>query len=254
MELRHDGTVAITGAASYRPRGGAAAARQGWNRLVWTRARPAGRHRRAVRLVPDRFKPIICDVTDATRVAAAFAEINFITPTLDALICCAGILRTAPLESMRVEEFDQARRQHPRPPSCAPRSRCRCCARPRRRTARAHLLLSSVAALRPKYPRCLCRVESRGQPVVPRHGVEWAHPAAGECSGARHGRYAMSSNERPRRRKAIAHPACLPSADRPARRRGGRDRLPAVRRRALFTGTTIPVTRHPGRLRAAGSR
>ncbi len=44
----------------------------------------------------DRFTPIACDVTDAPRVAAAFAEIAAATPTLDALICCAGILRTGP--------------------------------------------------------------------------------------------------------------------------------------------------------------
>ncbi len=147
------GTVAITGAASGI---GQATARrllgQGWtvfgldaarDRLDATAAQFAA--------FQDRFKPVICDVTDATRVAAAFAEINFITPTLDALICCAGILRTAPLESMRVEEFDQVFAVNTRGTFlCAKEALplLRKAATPDR-PARI-VLLSSVASLRPK--------------------------------------------------------------------------------------------------------
>ena len=54
-----------------------------------------------------RFKPVVCDVADPNQVVAAFAEIGFASATLDALICCAGILRIGPLESMSVEDFDR---------------------------------------------------------------------------------------------------------------------------------------------------
>ena len=50
----------------------------------------------------DRFRPVVCDVTDAARVASVFAEI----PVLNALIACAGVLRTALMEDMAIEDFD----------------------------------------------------------------------------------------------------------------------------------------------------
>ncbi len=147
------GTVAITGAASGI---GQAAVRrllgQGWtvfgldaarDRLDATAAQFAS--------FQDRFKPIVCDVTDATSVAAAFADIGFVTPSLDALICCAGILRTSPLESMRVEDFDQVFAVNTRGTwLCAKQALplLRKAATPEH-PARV-VLLSSVAALRPK--------------------------------------------------------------------------------------------------------
>jgi NAD(P)-dependent dehydrogenase (short-subunit alcohol dehydrogenase family) len=51
----------------------------------------------------DRFRPVLCDVADAARVAAAFQEIG---PTLNALVTCAGVLRTALMEDMTIEDFD----------------------------------------------------------------------------------------------------------------------------------------------------
>jgi NAD(P)-dependent dehydrogenase (short-subunit alcohol dehydrogenase family) len=50
-----------------------------------------------------RFNPLVCDVADAASVAAAFDQVG---ETLDALVCCAGVLRTALLENMAVEDFD----------------------------------------------------------------------------------------------------------------------------------------------------
>ena len=77
-------TVAITGSAS----GIGLAATQRLLAAGWTvygldraqQAEPAG-----------DFKPVRCDVSDAGSVTAAFAGIA--TP-LNALICCAGVLRT----------------------------------------------------------------------------------------------------------------------------------------------------------------
>jgi NAD(P)-dependent dehydrogenase (short-subunit alcohol dehydrogenase family) len=99
----------------------------------------------------DRFKAIHCDVTDATSVVAAFANIGFVTPTLDALICCAGVLRTAPLETMRIEDFDLVFAVNTRGTwLCAKEAfpLLRKAASPDH-PARV-VLLSSVAALRPK--------------------------------------------------------------------------------------------------------
>jgi NAD(P)-dependent dehydrogenase (short-subunit alcohol dehydrogenase family) len=98
-----------------------------------------------------RFKPIACDVTDASGVVAAFADIGFVSPALDALICCAGILRTAPLESMHADDFDALFAVNTRGTwLCAKEALplLRKAAVPEQ-PARV-VLLSSVAALRPK--------------------------------------------------------------------------------------------------------
>jgi NAD(P)-dependent dehydrogenase (short-subunit alcohol dehydrogenase family) len=50
-----------------------------------------------------RFVPVPCDVGDAAAVAAAFRRIG---APLNALVCCAGVLRTGLMESMAVEDFD----------------------------------------------------------------------------------------------------------------------------------------------------
>lgn len=54
----------------------------------------------------DRFKPIQCDVAEATRVVTAFGDIGFAVPALNALICCAGVLRTGLMEGMSIQDFD----------------------------------------------------------------------------------------------------------------------------------------------------
>ncbi|MCC6531906.1 MAG: SDR family oxidoreductase [Burkholderiales bacterium] len=47
-----------------------------------------------------------CDVSDSSSVERAFRHIGTQTEKLNALICCAGILRTGSLESMTTEAFD----------------------------------------------------------------------------------------------------------------------------------------------------
>ena len=54
----------------------------------------------------DRLVPVPCDVRDAAQVAAAFAEVRRAAPRLNALITCAGILRTGPIADAEVEDFD----------------------------------------------------------------------------------------------------------------------------------------------------
>ncbi|MDR3536623.1 MAG: SDR family NAD(P)-dependent oxidoreductase [Acetobacteraceae bacterium] len=146
-------TAAITGAASGI---GQAAARRlleaGWTvfgldvaqgRLDAV-ARDFADHR-------DRFKPIVCDVADATRVVAAFAEIGLVSPLLNALVCCAGVLRSGLMEAMPVEEFDRVFNVNARGTWLCARE-----ALPLLRRAAVPedpsriVLLSSVAALRPK--------------------------------------------------------------------------------------------------------
>jgi len=98
-----------------------------------------------------RFKPVICDVADPNRVVAAFAEIGFASATLDALICCAGILRIGPLDTMSVEDFDRVFTVNTRGTWLCARE-----ALPLLRKAATPehpsriVMLSSVAALRPK--------------------------------------------------------------------------------------------------------
>jgi NAD(P)-dependent dehydrogenase (short-subunit alcohol dehydrogenase family) len=84
-------------------------------------------------------------------VVAAFAEIGFVTQSLNALICCAGVLRTGLMENMTVEDFDLVLNVNTRGTFlCAQQ------ALPLLRRAATPdnpsrvILLSSLAALRPK--------------------------------------------------------------------------------------------------------
>ena len=104
------GTAAITGAASGI--GQAAAERlvaYGWtvfgldlsaDRLASVAGRTASGS------ASGRFVPIPCDVASADSVVAAFQRIATTAPTLNALICCAGVLRTGRMEDMPVADFD----------------------------------------------------------------------------------------------------------------------------------------------------
>jgi NAD(P)-dependent dehydrogenase (short-subunit alcohol dehydrogenase family) len=95
-----------------------------------------------------RFLPIVCDVADASQVDAVFAGIG---GSLNALACCAGVLRTSKLEDMAIEDFDIVVNTNLRGTFlCAQK------ALPLLRRAATPenpsrvVLLSSIAALRPK--------------------------------------------------------------------------------------------------------
>lgn len=51
----------------------------------------------------DNFTPLPCDVRDPAQVQAAFKSVG---DKLNALIACAGILRTGPIADQTVEDFD----------------------------------------------------------------------------------------------------------------------------------------------------
>lgn len=97
------------------------------------------------------FRPIACDVTDATRIATVFQEIGAAAAKLDALICCAGVLRVGPLEDMAVEDFDQVFAVNTRGLWLCARAALPLLRRAATKEAPARIvLLSSIAALRPK--------------------------------------------------------------------------------------------------------
>jgi NAD(P)-dependent dehydrogenase (short-subunit alcohol dehydrogenase family) len=54
----------------------------------------------------DRFRPLPCDVADAAQIASAFERIASVASGLNALVTCAGVLRTALMEDMTIEDFD----------------------------------------------------------------------------------------------------------------------------------------------------
>lgn len=95
-----------------------------------------------------RFRPVVCDVADAASVGAAFARVG---ETVNALVCCAGVLRTALLENMAIEDFDLVLNTNLRGTFLCARA-----ALPLLRRAATEqkptrvVLLSSIAALRPK--------------------------------------------------------------------------------------------------------
>jgi NAD(P)-dependent dehydrogenase (short-subunit alcohol dehydrogenase family) len=96
----------------------------------------------------DRFRPVLCDVADAARVTAAFQEIG---PTLNALVTCAGVLRTALMEDMTIEDFDLVLTVNTRGTFlCAQKALPLLRAGATADNPSRIVMLSSLAALRPK--------------------------------------------------------------------------------------------------------
>jgi NAD(P)-dependent dehydrogenase (short-subunit alcohol dehydrogenase family) len=104
--------------------------------------------REALSNYADRLTTLVCDVASAAQVESVFAQIKSSHPSINALICCAGVLRLGALESMTVEEFDLVNTRGP--------WLCARAALPLLKPAAAGgqvariVLLSSIAALRPK--------------------------------------------------------------------------------------------------------
>jgi NAD(P)-dependent dehydrogenase (short-subunit alcohol dehydrogenase family) len=163
--------VAITGAASGI--GKAAAQRlasQGWEVFALDVA--------PIPAAPS-VTPLVCDVSDVASVATAFERIAARAPKLDALICCAGILRIAPLAEMAVEEFDRVFAINTRGTWLCARA-----AFPLLKAAAVPgsparvVFLSSVAALRPKISSGAYAASKAAVSQLTRViGVEWAEHA-----------------------------------------------------------------------------
>lgn len=79
---------------------------QGWRVFGLDRARANLAAAAEAMAAKERFTAIECDVSDSASVAAAFAKIAAATPSIDALVCSAGIFRTGPLLEMAEEDFD----------------------------------------------------------------------------------------------------------------------------------------------------
>jgi NAD(P)-dependent dehydrogenase (short-subunit alcohol dehydrogenase family) len=134
-------TAAITGSASGI--GLAATQRllaEGWTVHGLDRADQTG--------ALDGFVPVHCVVSDAGSVAAAFAGIG---APLNALICCAGVLRTGLMEDMSIEDFDLVLNINTRGTFlCAQKALSLLRAGVTPGNPSRVILLSSLAALRPK--------------------------------------------------------------------------------------------------------
>ena len=94
---------------------------------------------------------LVCDVASPEQVESVFAQIKSRYSRINALVCCAGVLRLGSLESMAVDEFDLVFNVNTRGPWLCARA-----ALPLLKPAAAAgeaariVLLSSIAALRPK--------------------------------------------------------------------------------------------------------
>ncbi len=100
---------------------------------------------------PGQFRPVLCDVADAAHVTAAFGEIAAASPALNALVTCAGVLRTARMEDMAIEDFDLVLNINTRGTFlCAQKALPLLRAGARPDDPARIVLLSSLAALRPK--------------------------------------------------------------------------------------------------------
>ena len=99
----------------------------------------------------DRVATFPCDVASAPQVDAVFAQIKALYPSLNALICCAGVLRMGSLETMPIDDFDLVFNVNTRGPWLCARA-----ALPQlKETAAAGrpariIVMSSIAAIRPK--------------------------------------------------------------------------------------------------------
>jgi NAD(P)-dependent dehydrogenase (short-subunit alcohol dehydrogenase family) len=99
----------------------------------------------------NRFRAVPTNVASAPSVAATFHEISGVVSGLNALITCAGVLRTGLMEDMAIEDFDLVLNVNTRGTFlCAQKALplLRAAATPENPSR--VVLLSSVAALRPK--------------------------------------------------------------------------------------------------------
>jgi NAD(P)-dependent dehydrogenase (short-subunit alcohol dehydrogenase family) len=164
-------TVAITGAASGI---GKAAVRrlasQGWEVFALDVARIA---------IAPNVTPLVCDVSDAKSVTTAFERIEARAPKLNALICCAGVLRIGPMADMAVEEFDQVFAVNTRGSWLSAKAAfplLKAAAQPDQPSR--VVFLSSVAALRPKISAGAYAASKAAVSHLTRViGVEWAEHA-----------------------------------------------------------------------------
>src|SRR5690606_24395813 len=100
---------------------------------------------------PDAFSFARCDVSDPDSVQEGFLQIQRSSPYLDALICSAGVLRTAPLMSMSIAEFDHVIAVNTRGPLLCAQAAHGLLQRNASETVPSRIvMLSSVAAIRPK--------------------------------------------------------------------------------------------------------
>ena len=75
----------------------------------------------------DRLVTLACDVASPAQVEAAFAQIGARHASINALICCAGVLRLGSLETMAIEENSTWSSLSIRAvPGCARAPHCRC--------------------------------------------------------------------------------------------------------------------------------
>lgn len=100
--------VAVTGAASGIGRGSALRlARDGWTVIAIDRAADGlDALKRECDQAASRVRTLTVDVASAEGIAAAFADIGAREGVLNGLVASAGILRTGPLSTMPVEDFD----------------------------------------------------------------------------------------------------------------------------------------------------
>ncbi|WP_326539668.1 SDR family NAD(P)-dependent oxidoreductase [Pseudorhodoferax sp.] len=106
---------------------------------------------RGAREAPGRFVPLACDVADAASVAQAFAAVAAATPSLQALVCSAGIFRTGPLMDMAEPDFDALFAINTKGAWLAARAAQPLLARAAQDGAPARIVfVASIAALRPK--------------------------------------------------------------------------------------------------------
>jgi NAD(P)-dependent dehydrogenase (short-subunit alcohol dehydrogenase family) len=99
----------------------------------------------------DRLVTLACDVALPEQVEQVLAEIDSRHHAINALVCCAGILRLGSLENMPVEEFDQVFNVNTRGPWLCARAALPLLKRAAAADQVARIVfLSSIAALRPK--------------------------------------------------------------------------------------------------------
>ena len=100
----------------------------------------------------EHYTPIRCDVSDESQVIAAFAQIAQGTSAIDALICCAGVLRTGPVVEMSTVDFDLLFAVNTRGPWLCVRAANPLLRRPTQEgTVGARIIMiASIAAIRPK--------------------------------------------------------------------------------------------------------
>nr|WP_163503906.1 SDR family oxidoreductase [Halomonas socia] len=102
-------------------------------------------------VILEHLVSIRCDVSDEDSVTSAFERVSRVVPAINALICCAGVLRAGPVAETSPADFDLLFAVNTRGPwLCTRVARPLLCSAAQQGAPARIVMMASIAATRPK--------------------------------------------------------------------------------------------------------